>query len=478
MLRNFRHRLINDLRRGQQFVLHDVWRMGLPGEPIPKGLLIRNIRVAVLVLRSLFRGDLMLRASSLTFAAMLSIVPFLMIMFFIIQSTHLGEYIDHAISPLIERVQTEDGTRPDIRDELINLLFRGLENTAGNGGESGETPVDVIIGYAERTSNPGALTTVGILFVLAAVFAMMRNVENTLNSIWGVKRSRPMGRMIIDYIAVLVLIPVFWTLAAALLSVTAVFQSATIVQEIGPIARIFLRGIQYVLPWLGFTILYHQVPYTRVRFRSALLAGIVAGTVWTLLSLGYVKFQFGLANYSLLYTTFAQIPMLLMWMFFSWLILLMGAQLSFAYQHERTFVLEYMAEGASYAYREAVALWAMVELGKHFDSGRQPLSTEEAAMRWNIPSRLLNPIFAQLKDSGLIVEAGAIEAYQPARSLDRITVNDIVSCMRETGLEPSALREGSAFKDITAKLEARTDHGRNCTLAELVRVNTADIPEQ
>jgi hypothetical protein len=105
-----------------------------------------------------------------------------------------------------------------------------------------------------------------------------------------------------------------------------------------------------------------------------------------------------------------------MWAYFSWLIVLLGAELSFAYQNEKTFAMERLAEGASYAYREALGLWAMIELGRRFDRGEPGLSAESAAKAWNVPARLVNETFRELEEGRLVVQcASRPPTYQPSR---------------------------------------------------------------
>jgi YihY family inner membrane protein len=511
-------RLFEALERGRRFVTHDVWRIGRPGEQVPHGLIIKHIRVVILLVQGLFRDDLLLRASSLTFATILAIVPFLAIMFFIIQTFNVGGAIADLLAPVtapISRTSSNGGeggpqspaTQPgaavpqqgvpqpgaglsqqgvpqpgaavpqqllseeqkneQLRNQLVAFLFRGFENDSNTAANQHlKNPVTFILEQAQRGSNPRTLTLAGLVFVLTTIFGLMLNIEYSFNKIWGVKRSRSWYRMVSDYIMILLLLPF---LAAGVLTVTSALEHSIISERLGQFG-FALQGIQYAVSWLVFTALYFYVPNTRVRFRYALLAGLVAGTMWCLLSLGYVKFQFGLARYGLLYSTFAQIPVFLMWVYFSWLVLLLGAEIAFAYQNEKTFAMERLAEGAPYAYKEAVAVWAMIEACKHFDAGLCGLGAEQAAEEWNVPLRLLNEILQQLEEGGLVVRsASKPPTYQPGRSVDKITVGDVVACLRESGKDPSALRQDGAYKRIMEHLGARTSGPSECTIAELIR---------
>lgn len=491
-------RLVKDVveavRRGQRFVTHDVWHIGLPGEEIPHGFIIKNIRVAILLVKGLVRDQLPLRASSLTFATMLAVVPFLAIMFFAIHTFNLGEGIYELLAPLSGEPAAQTMSDGDLRnqelwEQFIAAIFRGFENGATEaGGESvsagangaasktnGEmvSPVQFLVTFAERSSDPKTLTLAGVVFVLSTVIGLMMNIEGCFNTIWGLRSTRSWYRMFSDYLFILVMIPF---LVAAVLSVTAILENSRSVSRLGPFA-FGLRGVQYVVSWLAFTALYFFVPNTRVKFRYALFAGIVAGTCWCLLSLAYVRFQYGLARYKLIYWAFAQVPFLLMWVYFSWLVVLLGAELTFAYQNEKTFAMERLAQGASYAYNEAVGLWAMMELGKRFDAGMPGLPASAAAEAWNVPTRLLNDILQRLEDGGLVSQSVSNPpAYQPARSLDKITVHDVVTCLRESGRDPSALRENQSLRSLLDTIAAGSPDLADRTIAQLVRQTSPEQP--
>ncbi|NIA14218.1 MAG: YihY family inner membrane protein [Nitrospiraceae bacterium] len=509
-MRQLFQQLIDALNRGRQFVTHDIWHIGAPGEKIPHGFIIKHVRVIILLARGVFRDDLVLRASALTFATILAIVPFLALTFFVIDTFDVGPYLGEVLKPAFPQAGEKLLDEEYVREAVAQLIFQGLGGTAPGEGEERRAgppdagsqlvagnepagvgapepestgkpagvgasgleppasidPVQWILAMAKTNKDPKTLTIAGVLFVLATVFGLMMNIERSFNRIWGLRSTRSWYRTFSDYVMVLLLLPF---LLLGVVSVTALLKSSEFFPALMPFAM-SIRSGQYLVCWLGFTLLYYVVPHTRVRFRYAFLAGVVAGTLWCLLSQAYVSFQFGLGGYTLLYASFAQVPVLLMWIYSSWLVLLVGAELTFAYQNERTFAMERFAEGASYAYREAVGLWAVAELGRRFDAGLPGLSAEEAASEWNVPTRLLNDTLDHLEDARLISRtASNPPTYQPSRSLDRITADDVIQCLRESGRDPSKLRTGAAFQALSAKVReaAQTSHG--CTIAQLIR---------
>ena len=490
---------INDLwdalERGRRFVTHDVWHIGAPGEEVPNGLIIKHIRVAILLAKGLVRDDLLLRAAALTFATILSIVPFLVIMFYIIQTFGVGEFINEKtigtlIPPLATRTvgpgpviapspdTTGTETPPDpmsavsdpattppaaatavtdsadaqraydqaLKMRLIDILFLGFKESAKQVSQTTTTdPVELIRQYAEQGVKPGNLTLASVLFVIVTVFGLMMNIENSFNAIWGTKRVRSWYRLCTDYLMILLFLPF---LVAGVLSLTVAVQSSEISHKLGPFS-VGLHGIQYMLCWGLFAALYYTVPNARVKFRYALTGGIIAGTLWSMVSLAYVRFQFSLPHWGLLYSAFAQVPVLLLWAFLSWLILLLGAELTFAYQNEKTFAMERLADGASPAYRETVGVLLMFEIARRFELGCSGLSADVFVRDWNVPTRLVNDSLLILEEAKLVVRTVTDPpTYQPGRSLTKITMDDVITCLREAGQEPSALRSSPVCESI------------------------------
>ena len=532
--------------RGKNFVLYGVWQIGMPGEDIPKGFIIKQVRVAILLGSKLLDGMHMVRASSLAFATILSIVPFLAVTFFIIETFNLGEdlyalvqdrlevavedlsdtltvdeppadadlvsdevagsvetppesesVVSDAGSPsepadaipiseergppesdesgedeIADEALDEEATdvaqtkSEELQEEIVRSLFQGVAQQRDDMQDPVREIVDMVSGLAhDAATNRTALTLSGLLLVLTTVFGLMRNIENTFNRIWGVRRTRSWYRMASDYVIITLLLPF---VAAVVLGVTAAMHSEQIVSALGPLA-FGLQFSQHVVIVLVFGLLYKFVPNTRVEFRYAFLAGFIAASMWILLSLGYVRFQFGLARYAVVLSAFAQIPMLLTWIYLSWAILLLGCELAYAYQNESTFALERFADDASYAYREAVGLRAMLEVGRRFSEGREGLELEKAAQEWNVPVRLLRDAVESLVEAGYIsTRATEPVSYQPARPLDKIRAGDVIGILRDAGEEPSLFRKDDRFKSIFEELARHEDDFGGASISDLI----------
>jgi membrane protein len=537
----------NTWRDLRAFLTQDIWQVGEPGEKNRSGFFVKNTRVAILLTRGITEESLLLRASALSFATILFIVPFMVFMFALIQTFDLGDVIYLKLSKQIntrleavvqmlpfdsrEQKQPEEAAVPDAAaagnagdaatttpaeppvpevarfdvfgvpnvdlaeepaakaleeldpleqtsppvfeklpedqrrkafwNALIAFFLPHFEYSSDEGKEYLD-PIQMLVEIAEDgTTSLGSLGITGLLWVLITVFGFMRNVEWSLNQIWGVKKSRSILRTFTDYVVITLLLPF---VAAVVLAITAGLATLDTTDSF----RLTLRGGQFVLIVLTFTLLYKMVPNTKVQTRYALLGGLVAGAAWMLMSWGYVTFQVGLARNVFFFSTFALFPLFLFWVYTSWVILLYGALLSFAYQNEKTFAMEQFVDTASHAYKEAVAVRAAVDMTRRFRKGQQALTVAEMAEQWNIPTRLLNDLMDQLTEAGLVSMCASDPVrYQPGRAPETTHINDIIRVVREAGVDCSQLRREKLYRPLYKGLEEGDNHYLDMTIAAM-----------
>lgn len=475
---------IESFKRGRQFITHDIHRIGRPGEVVPNGLIIKQIRATILLARGLIEETILLRASALTFATLLFIVPFLAMMFFLIQTFNLGDQVYERMDEQLSKAVTalshldegegapmaegaEEATTPVLgaspeqpgsSDELLKRQMIGWVFPIFDEGHSitedalYTNPVKIFVALAEEGGkSPHTVGLSGLLFILTTVFGFMRNVEYTLNRIWGVSRQRNLFLMISHYMMITLLLPF---VAACIMGISAALESPYIAEMLGSYS-IAVRAVQFVVLCLSFTLVYQIVPNTKVYFRYALLGGIVGSTLFMVNSWAYVKFQIGLANYTSFFSTFALFPLLLMYIYISWLILLFGSLVSFAYQNEKTFAMERLAEDAPHAYREALAVRLMLEIARRYSNGLPAVHTKEIAEKWNVPTRLLSETLDALMNAELVAACATTPvSYVPKRSTRTIKVLDVINAVRENGQDPSLLREDRAFLRLYKGLDS------------------------
>lgn len=543
-MRKFIGNIFAALERGHRFVTRDVWRIGRPGEEVPHGIIIKNIRVFILLFRGVLSETLLLRAAALTFATLLFIVPFLTFMFFFITTFNLGEGVYNQLADRFDNWVTEAvslpfdfGVRPheipaekadaffdahrlyavvpeiqpqhdwmmgntlsdraaeeltprlkvseyhvahaapdampqeerlneELKEQILSFALQGVGQPQGADSPY-RNPVELLVSMAESAARDlPTLGLSGLIFVLTTVFGMMRNVETSINAIWGVARNRNYFRVLSDYLMITLLLPF---VAAAVLGITAALESEAILVQFGPVAQASLRAIQFGIICGFMALLNWMVPNTRVQFRYALIGGLVAGCLWVLNAWLYVKFQMGMARYTLFFSGFALFPLLIMWIYASWVILLFGALLTYACQNEKTFAMEQHADTATFAYREAIGVRIIVELARRFRDGQPGLTVGEAADEWNVPQRLINDTLEPYIAAGMVSRvATEPPRYQPARSPDRISLRDVVKVVRESGQDPSLLRQDRVYGPVYDALANGDEKFLNASVSELV----------
>ncbi|GIX47263.1 MAG: hypothetical protein KatS3mg131_1474 [Candidatus Tectimicrobiota bacterium] len=382
-----------------------VWRELLDATPAPalRRLRRRLLQGGLVVWRGFFYDhQCLLRASALTYTTLLALVPMLAFAFAFLKG--LG------VPDLLERL---------LRERLA---------------PASEEAVRLILAYVSNVK-AGTLGVMGLGALFFSTLLQFGTVEQAFNTIWGVPRGRPLLRKLTDYLSLMVVGPVVLLLATAL---TAALRSNTLValllerRLIGDAMLAFFTLLPYVAVWLAFTFFYLVIPNTRVRLGPALLGGLVGGTLWQLAQWAYLVFQIGLTRYHAIYGAFAQLPLLMIWIYLSWVVTLLGAEIAFACQHAPRAALERLAPSI-YA-REWLASSLYFSLVRAFRAGEAPWSAAAFAHQLSLPLHLVHEVVATLVQAGLLVEVAAPpEHYVPARDPATLTPWQVLQALRHHG---------------------------------------------
>lgn len=382
------------LERVSAFLRRDVWQ-----DPADAGrarlVMLHALRVCLITANSFRNETILLRSSALSYSTLLAVVPVLAIGFSMLKGLGFHGQIEHV---LINYLTAE-------QEELTNRIITYISNTDFK-----------------------ALGAFGTVVLIYAVVMMLSNVERAFNDLWGVTQDRPLVRKISDYISVLILGPMLIVVSTAMITS---LSSHTVVQALTkyPVFRDFFILFKTVIPhlglWIAFTAMYIMMPNTRVRFIPALLAGIICGTVWQIAFNVYTDFNIGLARYNKIYGTFAVLPIFIIWIYISWVIVLIGAQISNAIQHIKTYQQEFREVHASQREKLAMAFYIMHEIACRFHAGQPPAGINEIAAKFAIPTRLVREITDIYVQSGMIQEIDHKEQLQPAKDLDLIRLIDV-----------------------------------------------------
>jgi membrane protein len=298
---------------------------------------------------------------------------------------------------------------------------------------------------------------IGIVLLFWAVIKLLGNIETSFNAIWGVKKGRSMSRKFCDYLSAMLLCPILLIMAGGInvlisSQVRDIIEKLPLLDFVGPMIFSLLNLLPYCVMWGLFTFLYMFMPNINVRFKAGLAGGIVAGTLYQILQLVYINFQIGVAQYNAIYGGFAALPLFLIWLNMSWLIVLLGAEITFAFQHADTYEFEPECQALKPGYKRLMTLWVMHHLVKVFKNGDCPPGVDDISMLLRMPARLVQQILTELTLCNMVAEVSiagktAIR-YQPARDISTITLSAVIEALEDYGGAGLRVSETDELKKI------------------------------
>ena len=420
----------------------------LPGDEGGGSLPARIIRVGHLLFRGYADDDLTIHASSLTFVTLTSLVPILAVGFALIKGFGMGA--DQMAS--VEQM----GWYMEMPAQWQEFVLRVLNIV--------------------NTTNFSALGWIGLVFFVFTAVLLLANVEKSFNRVWGVDKNRSLLRQVTNYTSVLVLVPLLIGVAGGLKAKIAFSQKI-----MGIDANVWAQDLAaFAIMWLAIGFLYVFVPNTRVRLRPALSSSLLT----TLVFLGWMRMftvmQTGVVNYDRIYGAFAAVPVFLLWMYVTWVILLLGAEFTFALQNSDTYQMEGAADSASMRLRILVALMVLRRAGQAMATGKGLFDTADFARSNKAPIRLINSVVATLVGEGYLTQVASRDAgYVLMRSPDSIRLDDLVAGLIRDGggheeLE-GTLTMDAPLQETLGKVEAGLRQGfGDLTLADMVAVAPAE----
>ncbi len=392
----------------------------------------RQIRTVVLALRGFDEDKCALRASALTFYSLLAIVPAAALAFGIAKGFGMQKMLERE---LLEKMRGQE----EVISRVIEFANSALEQTKG-----------------------GLIAGVGIIILIWLIIKLLGNIEKSFNDIWGITHQRPLGRKLSDYLSFLFVAPILIILSSSITvfittQITLITEKIDFLGSVSPLILFVIRLFPYVFIWFLFTFVYIFMPNTKVSFRSGLLGGIVAGTIYEIVQWGYISFQVGAARAGALYGSFAALPLFMIWLQVSWLIVLFGAEIAFAHQNVDTYQLEPESLGASPAFRRLLALAIAHVCIKNFSIGDRPWTAGEISNSLGIPVRLTNQILNDLVQSGVLTETiGTDERdplYQPGRDVNLLDISFVIKALDELGNKDIPLERTEKIEKISECLE-------------------------
>jgi membrane protein len=394
----------------------------------------RQIKTILITLRGFKEANIQLRASALTLYTIMSIVPVLAMIFGIAKGFGFDAYLKEVITEHLGE-----------QKEILNTVLQFVDHYLGK-------------------INGGYITGVGFIILIWSVMQVMGNIESSFNKIWCVKKSRMLTRKFTDYISLLLIVPVLIIIASSVnvAQVESVSKSIPFLSYLHPMLKGLVQVLSFTLIWFVFTLIYIVIPNTNVKFKPALTAGIIAGTMFQILQWAYVNFQSYLSGYGMVYGTFAAIPLFLIWLETSWLILLLGVEISYANQNADNYEHETDQLALSHYNRKIMTLLIMSRITKGFVKGEPAINAVQIANQLEITPRLVREIIDDLVKADLLSEIMTEDlkevAYQPSIDPNRITVNFILGTLDRKGNKPIFIKDPEELNALTGLVESYYTH--------------------
>lgn len=410
------------LKKLRIFFKEEIWSHDLSSKSPRRSFVIRQIRIYILAFKGFFEDRATVKAAALTYFTMLSIVPIFAIVFFIARNFGFEGRLDEIIN------NNNNTGQEEIITWLTDLVDSLLLNVKG-----------------------GLVAGIGGLVLFWSVVQVLNNIESSFNDIWQIKKARSPARKFSDYLAMIIISPFAIGLSGSMR--VKVETMADQFEFFRPLIVLLIKSVPFISIWVLFTVVYIVMPNTKVKFKNGLIAGVIAGTVAVLFQSLYQDLQIGVWRFNTLYGSIAMIPLLLLWLQITWLIVLMGAELAFAYQNIEHYEFEEAALKLSHDNKRILTILISHHIIKNFEEGGEPRNTEYLSHQLGIPLRLLNELVHELVSAGILVELAAVHpkdrSYVPAVDIHKISVEYIYSQIERMGGDHLYVTESVELDKIT-----------------------------
>jgi membrane protein len=426
------------------FIRYDIWQTTETGLTRSRRFLYHLVKTLVLAVRGYIKTDLNVRASALTYSVVFALIPF----FALVISISKGFGVENIIQNFLQ-------------DTII--------------GQTDSVPI--VMDFVDRylkTMRGGLFIGIGIGILFWSVMNFFMQVEKAFNGIWQVKKSRSLLRQFTTYFSIILIIPLLIAFSSGFsIYVSSALKQTYIYEVLSPLLRFGMKLIPYFINWFVFTILYMIVPNTKVRFNNALIAGLIAGTAFQAFQMLYINIQVYLSRYNVVYGSFAAIPLLLFWIQVSCLIVLLGAEISYASQNFRDYEFEIDINNISTRSKNFLTLFISSIIVRQFENQQPAYTSEQIAQTYQLPIRLVHQIIADLVEVNVVVEVisetSKLKTYLPAFDINKLTVNMLLSKLDNQGSEFFFSNNNEildCFWQKTLKLKEKSDEYLNNVLVK------------
>ncbi len=405
----------------KNFIKEDIWTISEKNLSEVQMIGLNTMKIILLSLQGFKRDLCQLRASALSLYTLLSIVPVIALLFGIAK----GFGFEKKLQQQILEQSTEQG---DLMFQVIEFSQNMLSNTKG-----------------------GVVAGIGIIVLFWAVIRVISNIEESFNHIWKIKKNRPFGRKLSDYLSLMMIAPVL-LISSSSLTVFVKTKIAWLVKVIhlptfGTKIVLYLMSFSPLLIMaILFSFIFLFIPNKKITFNAGVTAGIITAILYQTVQSIYLSLQIGVSSYNAIYGSFAALPLFLIWLQIVWMVVLFGCEIAFyvhnfeSYRHNEKF------SDISFSLKKIVALQVSHLIIKYFASGKKPLNAEQIAMKLNLPISVVHRTLDTLIDADLIVELNVLEneedIYQPAKDINGLSNAVVIEALEDVGRDKVPDMEG------------------------------------
>ncbi len=411
-----------------------IWHAPLSELSRRKIYLIKQARILFMAGRNSLNDRVELRASALTFYTLLSMIPVIAIAFAIAKGFGLDQNLESVITS-----SKDFQSYSKILTPLLERARLTIQETSG-----------------------GYIAGVGMIILFWSVISLLGQIESSFNHIWQIASSRAWYRKFTDYLTIMLFAPVLLILSSSItffitIELTEFMSKAPILAFFKPVISFLIKFAPYLLTWTILTLLFIVMPNAKVKFMPAMISGIIAGTLLKILQWLYLDLQFGITKLSAIYGGLAAIPLFIIFLQTTWIIILIGAELSFANQNISRYESESEALNVSHFHKRALVILIMNMIIRNFAVGEKPVGAESIGKSLRIPVRLARDILEDLTNANLvsvIFENDQLERlYQPALDINKLTVSYVLSKLDKNGIEHQTVISNKDYERIVVMLE-------------------------
>ncbi|RMH36865.1 MAG: YihY family inner membrane protein [Nitrospirae bacterium] len=422
-----------------RYCRQDVWNVDLNRTRGLHRLSVKTLRLLLVIVWEFQNSALGVRATSLVYTTLLSLVPFLAVMFSVLKAFGVYQQIEPVLAQALEPL-----------------------------GEKGAEITQKVIGFVQNLK-VGVLGALGVAGLFYTTYSLIDKIEESLNAIWHVSKGRPFARKFTDYLSVVLVGPVLVFTAFGL---TASAQSYWLVQwllEIQPLGAAVVLATK-LLPYLFmialFTFIYAFVPYTKVDLKAALVGGVTAGVLWQLAGMAFAAFVVSSGRYSAIYSSFAVLILFLIWLYVGWVIVLVGAQVAYYVQYPEAYLKHAHWREKSPAFRERLALSLLVLITRRYLNGQPPLAEQDIARRLGVPPSVVEDLVEAFIRYGIVVRTAEPEGVTLARPPEHVLISDVLAFLAY-GQVSDRSSDAMAFEEPVIAVLERRDQAVQTALAHL-----------